>query len=186
MLRRRRASVWPTLMIVVLVAAFWTMPSAQAAPPVVDCSMRVEPSPTPFDRRYDIVRGPFALVTLARTMPRLSHASYRPSAGRLKGIKLPVGVRAGHTATLRISPSQRDHAALLYGLQPTPTDDYDHSVLHGDEAVTFKACAADTAGQVTGWPGSLGVTGSRCIRLQVWTDGARRPDIRLPLGRRCR
>lgn len=174
-----------TLLIAgVLFAVPVTASSAQTPPPVVGCALRTG-SVTPFEQRRDIVRGPFALVTLARLMPRLSRQSYRPRAGRLKGIKLPVGVRAGHTATLRISPGQREHAALVYGLQPEPTADYDHGVLHGDEAVTFKPCTGDTAGPVSGWAGALNVTGPRCIRLQVWTDGARRPDIRLPLGRRC-
>jgi len=178
-----RSAVWLTVTAVASLIALVAASSAPAAPHVVDCALSAQSGMTQFDEDRDYVRGPFSLVTLARLMPRLSQASYLPRDGRLKGIKLPVGLRAGHTATLRIHPGQRRHAALLYGLQPTYTD---HSVLAGDAAVTFKPCAADTAGPVTAWAGALNVTGPGCIRLQVLTDGARRRDIRLPLGRPCR
>jgi hypothetical protein len=160
-----------------------------AAPPVVGCATHVEPSLNRFNRRRDVIRGPFALVTLARDMPRLSQASYRPRAGRLAGVKLPIGLGAGHRATLRVSPAQREHAALLYRHQTQRAN----RVPDGDQAVTFKSCPADTpaftggtVGPITGWAGELIVTGPRCVRLELLVDGERRPDIRLPLGRRCR
>lgn len=160
-----------------------------AAPPVVDCAAHVEPSVKRFNRRRDVIREPFALVTVARDMPRLSRASYRPRAGRLAGVKLPIGLRAGHSATLRVSAVHREHAALLYRDQTRLAN----RVEDGDEAVNFKPCQADTpafsggtVGPITGWAGALIVTGPRCIRLELRVDGERRPDIRLPLGRRCR
>lgn len=142
-----------------------------------------------FNSRRDVVRGPFALVTVAGDMPRLSRASYRPRAGRLAGVKLPVGLRPGHRATLRVTPAQRGHAALLYRNQTRDAS----RVRDGDQAVAFEPCPTDapafiggTVGPITGWAGALIVTGPRCIRLEVRVDGDRRPDIRLPLGRRCR
>lgn len=103
-------------------------------------------------------------------------------------MKLPVGLRAGHAARLRVSTAQREQAALVYGrLNRTA-----RRVQDGESAVSFKPCEADapafsggTVGSLTGWAGGLIVTGPRCIRLELLVDGTRRPDIRLPLGRRC-
>lgn len=159
------------------------------APPVVGCAARVEPSVEGFDGRRDVIRGPFAFVTLARDIPALSRASYRPRHGRLAGVKLPVGLRAGHRATLRVKASQRHDAALLYRGRTRNAN----RIQDGDRAVTFKPCQPDepgfsggTVGPLTGWAGSLIVTGPRCIRLEVYVDGRRHSDVRLPLGRRCR
>lgn len=165
-----------------------------AGAPVVSCAARAEPSVKEFDRRRDIIRGPFALVTLARDLPRLSRASYRPRGGRLKGVKLPVGLRAGHRATLRVSAAQSKQAALLY----RPKTRAANRIQDGDQAVTFNPCQPETpafstgvasggtVGPITGWAGSLIVTGPRCVRLELRVDGERQPDIRLPLGRPCR
>jgi len=157
-------------------------------PPVVGCAARAEPSVERFDRRRDVIRGAFALVTVERDMPRLSRASYRPRAGWLAGAKLPVGVRAGHKAELRVSAAGRDHAALLYREATRDANRIDD----GDVAVVFEPCRADapafsggTVGSITGWAVALIVTGPQCVRLEVWVDGTRRPDILLPLGRRC-
>ena len=162
---------------------------ATNAPPVIGCAKRAEPSPDRLDGRRDIVRGDAALVTVARDLPQLSRASYRPRAGRLAAIKLPVGVRAGHAATLAVAASDRRHAALIY----RDATRNSRRIADGDAAVTFRACAADTpafsggtVGPITGWPGALIVSGPRCIRLRLSVDGERRADIRLPLGRRCR
>jgi hypothetical protein len=51
---------------------------AEAAPPVVNCVTHVEPSVKRFDPRRDIVRGPFALVTVRSDLNLLSRASYEP------------------------------------------------------------------------------------------------------------
>lgn len=172
---------------------------AVTPPPVVGCAARAEPSVKRFGRRRDVIRGPFALVTLARDLPLLSRASYRPSNGRLPVVKLPVGLRAGHTATLSVAPNQRPYAALTYREETRDA----RGVQDGDRAVAFKPCRADTpafgaavprrlgalsggiVGPITGWAGALILTGPRCIRLEVRVDGQRQPDIRLPLGRRC-
>jgi hypothetical protein len=172
---------------VVVVSAVVAVP-AGAAPPVVGCANRAEPSVERFERQRDVIRGSFALVTVARDLPRLSQASYRRRAGRLAGIKLPVGLRLGHTATLSIAPSQRGHASLTY----RPEARVAGRIEDGDNVVAFRSCRADTpaftgktVGPTTGWAGALNLTGPRCIRLQVRVDGRRQPDIRLPLGRQC-
>src|SRR4051812_29870568 len=72
-----------------------------SASPVITCGTHVEPSVARFDPKRDLIRGPFALVTIKRELPRLSGASYRPNAGRLPVVKIPVGLRSGHRATLR-------------------------------------------------------------------------------------
>jgi hypothetical protein len=163
--------------------------AALGAPvPVIACATRAEPSVARFDPKRDMVRGPFALVTIKRELPRLSGASYRPSAGRLPVVKLPVGLRAGHRATLRVPATQRAHAALIFrhGTRNAKR------IQDGDRAVTFSPCPPDTpafsgatVGRTTGWAGALMVTGPRCIRLKLRVDGRRRPAIRLPLGRPC-
>lgn len=43
-------------------------------PTLVGCTEHVEPTVERFDRRRDITRGPFALVTVARDIPTLSRA----------------------------------------------------------------------------------------------------------------
>lgn len=163
--------------------------AAAATPPVVGCATRAEPSVRRFTRQRDVIRGPFALVTVARGLPRLSRRSYRPRDGRLPSIKLPVGLRAGHKATLSVAPNQRAYAALAYREETRDA----RRIEQGHEAVAFKPCPADTpafhgggtVGTITGWAGALIITGPRCIRLQLRVDGKRRPDIKLPLGRRC-
>ena len=159
-----------------------------AGAPVVDCASHVEPSLERFMRGRDTVRGPFALVTSAGTLRRLSGESYRPKRGRDSGAKLPVALRAGHRATLRVSPAQRRHAGLTF----TDRTRGAHRVAGADQTVVFEPCAADTpafsggvVGPITGWAGAIIVSGPRCIRLQLWVDGERARDIRLPLGRRC-
>src|SRR3954468_15042360 len=163
--------------------------AAPGAPvPVIACAMRAEPSLARFDPKRDMVRGPFALVTIKRELPRLSGASYRPGAGRLPVVKLPVGLRAGHRATLRVPASQRAHAALIFRQQTRNAN----RIQDGDRAVAFSPCppytpafSGGTVGRITGWAGALTLSGPRCIRLRVRVDGRRRPDIRLPLGRPC-
>jgi len=162
---------------------------AEAAPPVVNCVTHVEPSVKRFDPRRDIVRGPFALVTVRSDLNLLSRASYEPRGGRLAAVKLPIGLRAGHRATLSISTSQRGRAALIYRERTHSAN----RVKDGDEAVSFEPCSADTpafsggvVGPITGWAGAMIVTGPGCIRLRLRVDDQRRPDIRLPLGHRCR
>jgi hypothetical protein len=160
------------------------------APPIVDCATHVEPSVEKFDKRRDIVRGALALVTLRRDLRRSEKASFRPVKGRLAGVKLPIGVRADHSATLRVSAGHRRHAALIHRDETRDAN----RIADGDRAVTFVPCAADvpafsgegTVGPITGWAGALIVTGARCVRLGVTVDGKRKPDVRLPLGRRCR
>ena len=163
--------------------------AAAAAPPVVGCAMRAERSVKRFARRRDVIRGPFALVTVARDLPRLSQRSYRPRDGRLSGVNLPVGLRVGHSATLGVAPNQRAYAALAYREETRDA----RRIQNGDEAVAFKPCPADTPAfdggtvdTITGWAGALIIAGPRCVRLQVRVDGQRRSDIELPLGRRCR
>ena len=163
--------------------------ASAAQAPVVGCAERAEPSIRRFERRRDVIRGRFALITIQRDLPRLSRARYRPIAGRLPGIKLPVGVRARHEATLRVAASQRRHVALIHRHE---TQDA-RRIRDGDRAVTFTSCPADmpgfsggTVGPITGWAGALIMSGPRCVRLEVRVDGERRPDIRLPLGRPCR
>jgi len=160
-----------------------------ATAPLVGCAARAEPNLKRFSRERDVVRGPLALVTIARDLPRLSRASYRPRDRRFPGVKLPVGLRAGHSATLSVAPNQRAHVALIYREE---THDATR-IGSGDAAVAFKSCPADTpaftggtVGPITGWAGALMITAPRCIRLQVRVDGRRQPDIKLPLGRRCR
>ena len=173
--------------------SLWVSTGAQAAmaatPPVVGCAAHVEPSIERFDPERDIVRGPFALVTVARDLPRLSRARYRPSNGRPAGIKLPIGLRAGHRATLSVHPAQREHVALIHRTDTHGAD----RVREGDSAIAFEPCPADTpgfsggtVGPVTGWAGALILDGPRCVRLEVRADGKRLRDVRLPLGRRCR
>lgn len=180
--------------VAVVVARTFTSSSdggeaAAATPPVVGCAIRAEPSVKRFTRQRDVVRGPFALVTVARDLPRLSQRSYRARDGRLAGVKLPVGLRVGHSATLSVAPNQRAYAALTYREETRDA----RRIQNGDEAVTFKPCPAETpafhggtVGPITGWAGALIIAGPRCVRLQVRVDGQHRPDIKLPLGRRCR
>jgi hypothetical protein len=160
-----------------------------ATVPVVTCATRAEPSVARFDPKRDVVRGPFALVTIKRELPRLSGASYRPGAGRLPVVKLPVGLRAGHRATLRVPASQRAHAALIFRQQTRNAN----RIQDGDRAVAFSPCppytpafSGGTVGRITGWAGALLLTGPRCIRLKLRVDGRRRPDLRLTLGRPCK
>jgi hypothetical protein len=160
-----------------------------ASAPVIACATRVEPGVARFDSKRDVVRGPFALVTIKRELPRLSGASYRPSDGRLPVVKLPVGLRAGHRATLRVPATQRAHAALIFRQETRSAN----RIQDGDRAVRFSPCPPDTpafsggtVGRTTGWAGALMVTGPRCVRLKLRVDGRRRPDLRLPLGRPCK
>lgn len=162
--------------------------AAAAQPPIVDCDTHVEPGLKRFDAARDTIRGPFAVITTARDVARRPASSFRPRRGRLQGAKLPVGLRAGSRATLRVSPAQRAHAALLFRAQTRDAS----RIADGDQAVTFDPCAPDTpafsggtVGPITGWAGALIVTGPRCVRLQLRVDGRRQPDILLPLGRRC-
>jgi hypothetical protein len=163
--------------------------SAGSKVPVIGCASRAEPSVPSFDRRRDVIRGAFALITVRRDLPRLAKASYRRRHRRLPVVKLPAGVEAEHRATLRVAPSQRRHVGLIYRKalgQPKRIAD-------ADPAVRFAPCSADTptfdgdgvVGPITGWAGALLLDGPRCVRLQVRADGERRPDIRLPLGRGC-
>jgi hypothetical protein len=160
-----------------------------SASPVITCATHVEPSVARFDPKRDVIRGHFALVTIKRELPRPSGASYRPNAGRLPVVKIPVGLRAGHRATLRVSATQRVHAALLFRRETQNAD----RIQDGDRAVRFSPCppgtrafSGGTVGRITGWAGALMLTGPRCIRLKLRVDGRRRPDIRLPLGRPCK
>lgn len=157
--------------------------------PSVICSERAEPSPRRFDSRRDIVRGPFALIAIRGVPGRRPASSFRPRDGRLAGTKFPVALRAGHTAVVRVSRADAADASLL-ALGVTRNA---RRISDGDVAVRYEPCAPDTArfdgsgavGQITGWAGSLIVTGPRCVTLQITVDGNRRPDVSLPLGRRC-
>lgn len=142
-----------------------------------------------FKPAHDLIREEFALLTLRRNMPQLRRASYRMRAGRLPGVKLPVGLRTGHTATLRVSPQQSDRVSLIYRREAQRA----RQVRGGDQAVRFRSCPAETpafshrgkVGPLTGWAGALRVSGPLCVRLQVQVDGEPREEIRLPLGRPC-
>ena len=171
-----------------LAAVARTAADPGAGAPVVDCASHAEPSLERFVRGRDTIRGPFALVTSASTLRRLRGESYRPRRGRDAGVKLPVALRAGHRATLRVSPAQRRHAALTF----TDRTRGARRVAEADQTVVFEPCAADApafsggvVGPITGWAGAMLVSGPRCVRLQLWVDGERSRDIRLPLGRRC-
>lgn len=162
--------------------------AAAARQPVIDCATHVEPSLKGFDAARDTIRGPFAVITTARDVARRPASSFRPRRGRLAGAKLPVALRAGHRATLRVSPGQRAHATLLFRKQTRSAS----RITDGDQAVTFKPCdpvapafSGGSVGAITGWAGALIVTAPRCIRLELRIDGRRQHDIRLPLGRRC-
>ena len=159
-----------------------------AGAPVVGCASHAEPSLERFVRGRDTIRGPFALVTSASTLRRLRGESYRPKRGRDASVKLPVALRAGHRATLRVSPAQRRDAALMF----TDRTRGARRVADADRTVVFEPCAADApafsggvVGPITGWAGGMIVSGPRCVRLQLWIDGERSRDIRLPLRRRC-
>jgi hypothetical protein len=160
-------------------------------PPVVGCANRIEPIVKRFSQR-DLVRGPFAVFGFARESGRaalLSQQSFQTRAGRLAQLKMPLALRAGHTATLHVSATQSTHAALLYRQGARDAN----RIQDGDQAVSFKPCSPATpafagrgkVGAITSWAGQIIVTGPRCIRLELRVDGQRQPDIRLPLGHRC-
>jgi hypothetical protein len=190
---RRAGSLLAVVVVVAWMAGLALAVSGRSSGselPVIGCASRAEPSVLALDRRRDIVRGAFALVTVQRDLPRLAKATYRVRRGRLPGIKLPGGVEADHRASLRVARSQRSHVGLVYRHAVREPK----RIADADTAVRFAPCAADTpafssdgvVGPLTGWAGALVLDGPRCVRLEVRVDGKRQRDIRLPLGRRCR
>jgi hypothetical protein len=162
---------------------------AAAAPAPVGCEQRAEPGLAAFDPARDTIRGPFAIVTTARDVARQPAAAFRPRRGRLGGAKLPVALRAGHRATLSVTPGQRASVAL----QARPATRAATTIRAADAAVTYTSCPAGTpaygggtVGPITGWAGAVIVSGPRCVRLELAIDGVPQPEIALPLGRPCR
>ncbi len=156
--------------------------------PVVGCATHVEPNIKRIDAHGNTIRGPFAVIGTVREVSRRAASTFIARRGALAGAKLPVALRAGHRATLRVSPGQRAHAALLFREQTSRAT----RIEDGDQAATFVPCAPDApafsggrVGPITGWPGSVIVTGPRCVRLELRVDSSRLPDIRLPMGRSC-
>jgi hypothetical protein len=150
---------------------------------VEDCSTRSEASfPRVFSDPANLVVGPLALVG----------AAYTPASTVLQfgGNKFPGLVRAGHRATVELSPRTRTVAGLAYG--PLPQGEVHLRDAH--RVVTFIACRrGEPSGSsadgkpVTFWSGFVLTRSPRCVPLRVWVDAERAPRrANLRMGvRRC-
>ena len=92
--------------------------------------------------------------------------------------KFPLLVRAGHRATVELSPRTRLGAGLAYG----PLPQGETYLRDTYRVVTFVACKrgqhswSSADGQpVTFWSGAVLARSPRCIPLLVWVDGERSP-----------
>jgi hypothetical protein len=96
-------------------------------------------------------------------------------------LKTPISVVAGHTVTLAIAPSDRAHAAFLFGRhrghQIGPY--YSYRVSSGTARVRLIACSRDEprfsapgpVGPLTSFPGAFLVAGARCVTVEVHERG---------------
>jgi len=126
---------------------------------VEDCSTRSEASfPGAFTDPRNVVVGPLALVGAAYT-----DASTVVEFG---GNKFPLLVRAGHRATVVVSPETSRVASLGYG--PLP-EGVELQPRDGHRVVTFIACRAGR-GPVTFWSGFVITRSPRCVPLDVRVD----------------
>jgi hypothetical protein len=149
-----------------------------AAPPVVGCARRAEPSPpAPTADRW-IVAGPVA-------WPRVDHDPISRRRGGVS-VKRGISVAAGAAVTVRVITRG---AALVYRpatrLAERPDD--------ADRVLRFRPCAPETpgfssggtVGPRTGFPGGLIAERRMCVRVRV-SRGGRHWRARIPVGRRCR
>ncbi len=136
--------------------------------------------PGAYGDRRNLVVGPLALI---------GGATFTDAATtrRFGGNKFPLLVRAGHTVTVSLPPSERHVVSLGYG----PLAEGEVHRRDGHSAVTFAACSAaesqSTAdGPVTFWSGFVMTDSPRCVALDVRVDAAAAPLRRhIELGRRC-
>jgi hypothetical protein len=107
------------------------------------------------------------------------------------GLKTLALVDAGAVATVAIARRDRPHASLLYGEYPR-RHSFMFDIKDGASVVSFRACPgflpAREARRVCGWKpytaclgkhtqfnGGFVVDGPRCVGIEVWPAGARRP-----------
>jgi hypothetical protein len=149
---------------------------------VEDCSTQSGARfPGAFTNRRNLVVGPLALVGAGGTP-----AFVLASAGAYGGNKFPLLVRAGHRATVELSPRTRRGAGLAYGPLPQGKE---VRLRDAHRVVAFIACRAGEHSRssadgrpVTFWSGGVVARSARCIPLLVWIDAEpspRRTVIRL-------
>ena len=163
-----------------LLATLVAPATARAAPPLVDCAQRAEPSPPrPSDERW-ILAGPVAWPRVASDV----FTRHRDTGS--VSVKRGISVAAGQTVTVRVTTRG---AALIY----RPSTRLAHRPADADRALRFRPCAPDTpqfsddgtVGPRTGFPGALIADRRMCVRVRV-SAGGRRWYARIPVGRRCR
>ena len=166
-------------LIIALLMALLVPATAAAAPPLVDCPTRGEPSPRqPTEARW-ILAGPVA-------WPRVQSDVFTRRRGGNVSVKRGISVDAGPTVTIRVLTRG---AALIYRqstrLAERPGE--------ADRVLRFRACAPETplfsdegtVGPRTGYPGAFVADRRKCVRVRV-TAGGRSWHARIAVGRVCR
>jgi len=159
---------------------------------VVGCSDRSEADfPEAFFDPHNLVVGPLALVGGA-------DATRASVVRKFGGQKFPLLVRAGHTVTVRVSPTVQRSSGLAYGplgQRGVSRQAPYHTVTRGTpRTITFVACrrsnvrsGSSAGGAVTFWSGLVLTRAPRCVPLEVHVDDE--PSLRrvaVSLGARCR
>jgi hypothetical protein len=144
-------------------------------PAVENCSTRSFAAfPEAYSDPANRVVGPFVLVGGATPTSAATAKSFG-------GQKYPALVREGHTATVRVPEGVRELVALGYGPLPQGEIGYEQ----GHEAVAFTACRPASR-RVTFWSGFVLVREPACAPLDVYVDGASKPQrIELEIGAAC-
>lgn len=152
------------------------------------CASGTGPAAVFKNRAGDFVLGPL-------TMPGMLDAEKEPASawrrvdGTDPGWSTPVFLQQGHSFILRLHPSMRRVASLVYGRSRPEASTVGSGVL----AVRFRACSRPHASQpgstglVTSWPGSLLVKRRMCVPVDIALDGREAVRIEFGMGRRhCR
>jgi hypothetical protein len=157
----------------------------------VGCSERSEADfPGAFFDPHNLVVGPLALVGGADP----TRASV---VRRFGGQKFPLLVRAGHTVTVRVSPTVQRSSGLAYGplgQRGVSRQAPYHTVTRGTpRTITFVACrrpngrsGSSADGAVTFWSGLVLTRAPRCVPLDVHVDDeSSLRHVAVSLGGRC-
>ena len=162
--------------------------AARAAAPVpaytraCDATSSVPSHPV---ERDDLVAGPLRIAEVRDLARASSRSVYSPPGTRVKHIKAPVVIAGSRPVTVAVATRERRVLSLGYDGRNRAPD----SVAEAHPVVKFAVCARP--GRITGYPGVLVYGGrwKRCVGLEVWVEGSRRPirrKVSLGAGRRCR
>jgi len=172
----------PALLAVLVIALLAAAPAASAKEPsLVRCGDRIEGAgPTPrADGARDITRGLLTLLG-ARRLQR------DPSLARGPQVRVGVMLDAGLEGAIEVAPASRSVAALEYRFERGRRVAEPLAVFHSCRSDTPRFGGRGTVGPRTIWAGGLRIHRPGCVRLRVWVDGGRLPDVLIGAGRRCR